>query len=162
MSGIHGFAQPALNLLRLISLFKPSFRPLLVTYRQAQTTHKDHKYQMQREIETRYLFYRSSDSVESYSPFRGLRVTQRRSALQDHEGHSSWSLFQLLLLFSLDDPFPCDGGIEPLQTSRGTPQSLGCSLAMPSRLGPKSLRVTSANHEIDKYAQVLKGGFLSI
>jgi hypothetical protein len=54
------------------------------------------------------------------------------------------------------------GGIKPLQTSRGTPQSLGCSPAMPSHLGPKSPRVTNANHEIDKYAQVLKGGLLSI
>ena len=33
---------------------------------------------------------------------------------------------------------------------------------MPSRLGPKSPRVTNANHEIDKYTQVLKGGLLSI
>ena len=33
---------------------------------------------------------------------------------------------------------------------------------MPSRLGPKSPRVTNANHEINKYAQVLKGGLLSI
>ena len=33
---------------------------------------------------------------------------------------------------------------------------------MPSHLGPKSPRVTNANHEIDKYAQVLKGGLLSI
>ena len=33
-------------------------------------------------IETRYLFYRSSDSFESYSPLRGLRATQQRSALE--------------------------------------------------------------------------------
>jgi hypothetical protein len=51
---------------------------------------------MKRGIETRYLFFRSSDSVESYSLLRGLRATQQRLALEDHEGRSSWSLFQLL------------------------------------------------------------------
>ena len=113
-------------------------------------------------IETRYLFYRSLDSFESYSPLRGLRATQRRSALEDHKGHSSQSLFQLLFLFPLVDPFPYGIGIKPLQTSWGTPQSLGCSLTTPSCLGPKSPRVTNANHEIDKYAQVFKDGLLSI
>ena len=33
---------------------------------------------------------------------------------------------------------------------------------MPSHLGPKSPRVINANHEINKNAQVLKGGLLSI
>ena len=140
----------------------PSYRHYLATCIQAQATHKDHKYQMKREIKTRYLFYQSSDSIESYSPLRGLRATQRRSALEDHEGHSSRSLFQLLLLLPLDDSFPCSGGIEPKQTFRGIPQALGCSLVTPSCLRPKSPRVTNANHEIDKYAQVLKGGLLSI
>ena len=65
-------------------------------------------------------------------------------------------------LLSLVDFFPCGGGIEPLQTFLGTPQALGCSPATPSRLGPKSPRVAKANHEINKYAQVLKGGLLSI
>ena len=32
----------------------------------------------------------------------------------------------------------------------------------PSRVGPKSPRVANANHEINKYAQVLKDGLLSI
>ena len=79
-----------------------------------------------------------------------------------HEGHSSRSLFQLIFLLPLVDSFPCGGRIEPVQTSQGTPQALGCSLATPSRLGPKNPRVTNANHEINKYAQVLKGGLLSI
>ena len=116
---------------------------------------------MKREIETHNVFYRSSASVETYSLLRGLRATQQRSALEDHKGHSSRSLFQLLFLLLLVDSFPSGGEIEPLQTSRGTPQALGCSPATPSRLGPKSPRVTNANHEIDKYAQVLKGGLLS-
>jgi hypothetical protein len=47
-------------------------------------------------IETRDMFYRSSASVETYSPLRGLRATEQRSALEDHEGRSSQSLFQLL------------------------------------------------------------------
>ena len=54
-----------------------------------------------------------------------------------------------LFLLPLVDSFPCGGGIEPLQTFHGTPQSLGCSLATPSHLGPKSPWVTNANHEID-------------
>jgi hypothetical protein len=141
MSGIHGFAGSALDLLWLTSLFKPSCWHLLETYQQAQATQVHHKYQMKREIETRNLFYRSSDSVESYSPLRGLWATQQRSALEDHEGHSSRSLFHLLFLL-LVDTFPCGSGIKMLQTSQGTPQSIGCSLATPSRLGPKSPRVT--------------------
>jgi len=95
------------------------------------------------------MFYRSSASMETYSLLRGLRVTQQRSALEDHEGHSSRSLFQLIFLLPLVDSFPCGGGIEPLQTFWGTPQALGCSPTTPSRLGPKSPRVTNANHEID-------------
>ena len=43
---------------------------------------EQHKYRMKKQIETRYLFYRSSDSFGSYSPLRGLRTTQRRSALE--------------------------------------------------------------------------------
>ena len=133
-----------------------------MTYQQAQATWVDHKSQVKREIETQELFYRSSASVETYSLLRGLRATQQRSTLEDHEGHSSRSLFQFLFLLPLVDSFPCGGGIKPLQTSRGTPQALGCSLAMSSRLGLKSPRITNANHEIDKYAQVLKGGLLLI
>ena len=52
----------------------------------------------------------------------------------------------------------------PLQTFRGTPQSLGCSPATPNRLGPKSPRVTNANHEIDnmhKFSSGLIGLFLN-
>jgi hypothetical protein len=41
-------------------------------------------------------------------------------------------------------------------------KAIGCSQLMPRHLGPKSPRVTNANHEINKYAQVLKGGLLSI
>jgi len=128
-----------------------------MTYWQAEAKQIDHKYQVKRKIETRYLFYRSSDFIEFYSPLRGLRATQQRSALDNHEGHSSWSLFQLLFLLPLVDPFPCGGGIVPLQTSRGTPQSLGCSPATPSRLGPKSQRVTNANYEIDKMHKCSSG-----
>ena len=76
-----------------------------------------------------------------------------------HEGHSSRSLFQLLFLLPLNDSEAAESTVT---TFHGTPQSLGCSLATPNRLGPKSPRVTNANHEIDKYAQVLKGGLLSI
>ena len=160
-SGIHGLCKSAPNFFLLISSFAPSCWYLFVTCLQAQATHKYHKYQMKREIEIRYLFYRSFDSVESYSPLRGLWGTHRRSALEDHEGHPSWSIFQLLFLLPLVDSFPCGGRIEPVQTSQGTPQALGCSLATPSRLGPKNPRVTNANHEIDRYAQVFKGGLLS-
>ena len=79
-------------------------------------------------------------------------MTQQRSALEDHEGHSSWSFFQLLFLLPLVNSFPCGGGIEPLQTFRGTLQALGCSPAMPSHLGPKSSRVTNANHKWSRVA----------
>ena len=161
MSGIHGFAESAPDLLRLTSLFKPSCWHLLVTCQHAQVTQVDHKCQVKREIETQELFYRSSASVETYSPLRGQRATQQRSALEDHKGHSSWSLFQLLFLLPLVDSFPCSGGIKPLQTFWGTPQCLGCSSVTPSRLGLKSPRVTNANHEIDNMHKCSSGGLLS-
>ena len=78
---------------------------------------------------------------------------KKRQALPDHEGLTSRSLFQLLFLVVVDDF---------LQRSRagtnfrGTPQSLGCSPATPSHLGPKNPRVINANHENRQYAQVLK------
>ena len=144
-----GFARSAPNLILSISPFTPSCWHLVVTCLQAQATQVDHKYSMKREIETHDVFYRSSTSIETYSPLRRLWATHHRSALEDHEGHSSQSLFQLLFLLPLVDSFPCGGGIELLQTSRGTPQSLGCSPATPSRLESKSPRVTNANHKID-------------
>jgi hypothetical protein len=133
-----------------------------VTCQQAQATQVDHKCQVKREIETQELFYRSLASVETYSRLRGPQATQQRSALENHKGHSSRSLFQLFFLLPLDDSFPCGGRIESLQTFRGTPQAIGCSQLTPRHLGPKSPRVTNVNHEINKYAQVLKGGLLSI
>ena len=45
----------------------------------------------------------------------------------------------------------------PLQTFRGTPQSLGCSPATPNHLGPKSLRVTNVNHKIDNMHKCSSG-----
>ena len=55
-------------------------------------------------IETRYLFYRSSDSFESYSPLRGATGDPAKVSPRGyHEGHSSRSLFQLLFLLPLED-----------------------------------------------------------
>jgi hypothetical protein len=161
-SSICGFCRQQPDLLRLI----PSCSQVAGTHWQHAHKLKQHNKMTNTKSKERSrhrtCFYWSSNSVESYSPLRGLWATQRRLALEDHEGHPSRSLFQLLFLFLLDDSFPCGGGIEPVQTSRGTPQALGCSPATPSHLGPKSPRVTNANHEIDKNAQVLKGGLLLI
>ena len=105
-------------------------------------------------IETRYLFYRSSDSFES-SPLRGLRTTQQRSAL---EGTTKVTLAEVFLnSFSSFHYLIPRRRNWPLQTLRGMPQSLGCSPAMPSRLGPKSPRVTNANHEIDNMHKCSSG-----
>ena len=106
-------------------------------------------------IETRYLFYRSSDSFESYYPLRGLRATQRRSAL---EGTTKVTLARVFSnsFFSFHWLISRRRN-RPLQTFWGTPQSLGCSLAMPNRLGPKSPRVTNANHEIDNMHKCSSG-----
>ena len=55
-------------------------------------------------IETRYLFYRSSDSFESYSPLRGAAGDPVKASPRGyHEGHSSWSLFQLIFLLPVVD-----------------------------------------------------------
>ena len=96
-----GSTRSALNLILLISPFAPICWHLVVTCSQAQATQVDHKYLMKREIETHDVFYQSLASVETYSLLRGLRETQQRSALEDHEGHSSWSLFQLIFLLPL-------------------------------------------------------------
>ena len=90
-----GSVRSALNLILLISPFTPSCWHLVVTCSQAQATQVDHKYSMKREIETHDVFYGSSASIETYSPLRGLRETQQRSALEDHEGHLA-GVFQLL------------------------------------------------------------------
>ena len=73
-----------------------------------------------------------------------------------HEGHSSRSLFQLLFLLSLHDSLPYGGGIDRYKLPK-QPQSLGCSSTTPSRLGPKSPRVTNANHEIDNMHKCSSG-----
>ena len=96
-----------------------------MTCQQAQATQVDNKCQVKRKIETQELFYQSLTSVETYSPLRGLRATQQRSALEDHEGHSSWSLFQLLFLLPLDDSFPCGGGIDRYKLSEAHHNLLG-------------------------------------
>ena len=116
VSSLHGFCSQ----LPKLSPFDFSFRtklqvPTSNLFTSSSNT-KRSQIPNEIEIETRYLFYWSSDSVESYSPLRGLRVTQRRSALEDHEGHSSWSHFQLLFLLPLVNSFPCGGGIELVQT----------------------------------------------
>ena len=108
-------------------------------------------------IETRYLFYRSSDSFESYSPLRRLRATQRRSAL---EGTTKVTLVGV---FS-NSFFSFHQMISSLTTAESTvtdflrqPQSLRCSSVTPSRLGLKSPRVTNANHEIDNMHKCSSG-----
>ena len=73
-----------------------------------------------------------------------------------HEGHSYRSLFQLLFLLTLVDPFPCGGGIKPLQTFRGTPQSLGCSPVTPSPYRTKDSKSNKCKSWDWQYAQVLK------
>ena len=75
-----------------------------------------------------------------------------------HEGHFSWSLFQLLFLLPLVDSEAAESTVTNFPKQ---PQSLGCSPAMPSRLGPKSPRVTNANHEIDNMHKCSSGGLFS-
>ena len=71
-----------------------------------------------------------------------------------HEGHSSRSLFQLLFLLPLNDSEAAESTVTNFPKQ---PQSLGCSPATPSRLGPKSPRVTNANHEIDNMHKCSSG-----
>ena len=150
MSGIHDFCRATPNLLLSISIFKPNCRHLLEMTIYTENLHKragTTQISNEIRIETRYLFYRSSDSFESYSPLRGLRATQRRSAL---DGTTKVTLARVFFnSFSSFHWLIPRRRNRPLQTFRGTPQSLGCSPAMPRRLGPKSPRVTNANHEID-------------
>ena len=75
-----------------------------------------------------------------------------------HEGHSSQSLFQLLFLLPLNDFEAAESTVTNFPKQ---PQSLGCSPATPSHLGPKSPRVTNANHEIDNMHKCSSGGLLS-
>ena len=130
-----------------------------VTCSQDQATQVDHKYKMRRNWDTIFVLPK----------FRLVRVLLFiEGAMGDptkvsprgyHEGHSSRSLFQLIFLLPLNDSEAAESTITNFPKQ---PQSLGCSPATPSRLGPKSPRVTNANHEIDNMHKCASGGFLSI
>ena len=85
----------------------------------------------------------------------GLRATQRRSAL---EGTT-----KVTLAGFFPTPFPPSSNLIPrqrnwsIQTFRGTLQSLGCSPVTPNHLGPRSPRVTNANHERDNIHKCSSG-----
>ena len=104
-SGIHRFCPIGSKLDPFDFSFHTKLLALSSNCSQAQATQVDHKYSMKREIETHDVFYRTLASIETYSRLRGLRATQQRSALEDHEGHSSQSLFQL--------PFPPSTSLVP-------------------------------------------------
>ena len=82
--GIHSFSGTAPNLLLSISIFQPNCRYQIEMTRYTENLLRARATQISNEmrIETRYLFYWSSDSFESYSLLRGLRATQRRLALE--------------------------------------------------------------------------------
>ena len=105
------------------------------------------------QIETRYLFYRSSDSVEGAAG-DPAKVSPRGY----HEGHSSRSLFQLFFLLPLVDSEAVESTVTnfPRHTtiSRVLSGDTNC-------LGLKSPRVTNVNHEINNMHKRSSGGLLS-
>ena len=77
-------------------------------------------------IETRYLFYQSSNSFRVLLSVEGAAGDPAKVSPRGyHEAHSSRSLFQLLFLLPLVDSFPCGGGIDRYKLSEAQHNLLG-------------------------------------
>ena len=124
-------------------------------YREPAEELEQHTYQKKYELRYYICFTKVRTRLSPTLRWGGCGRPSEGQPRGYHEGHSSQSLFQLLFLLPLVDSKAAESTV--INFLWGTPQSLRCSPAMPNSLGPKSPRVTNANHEIDNMHKCSSG-----